>query len=54
MSLAEMKGDLPTTCNVGTKRNSKGYKTSWNGISFILTRRWRPTGELPAIFGFTA
>jgi hypothetical protein len=28
MSLFEMKVDLPTACNVGTKRNSKGYKTS--------------------------
>jgi hypothetical protein len=29
MSLFEMTADLPTACNVGTKRNSKkGYKTS--------------------------
>ena len=28
MSLFEMKADLPTACNVGKKRNSKGYKTS--------------------------
>jgi hypothetical protein len=31
MSLFEMTADLPTACNVGTKRNSKGYKTSWIG-----------------------
>jgi hypothetical protein len=23
--------DLPTQCNVGTKKNSKGYKESWTG-----------------------
>jgi hypothetical protein len=28
MSLFEMTEDLSTACNVGTKRNSKGYKTS--------------------------
>jgi hypothetical protein len=31
MSLFEMTADLPTACNVGTKRNSKGYKTNWIG-----------------------
>jgi len=36
MSLAEMKADLPTACNVGTKRNSKGYKTSWNGYKLHI------------------
>jgi len=29
MSMEEMIEDLPTACDVGTKRNSKGYKTSW-------------------------
>ena len=28
--------DLPTACDVGTKMNSKGYKTSWNGFKFHL------------------
>ena len=50
MTLKEMLADLPTGCDVGTKRNSKGYQTSWKGyklhidtadgaipISFILT-----------------
>ena len=36
MTLAEMKADLPTACNVGTKRNSKGYKTSWIGYKLHI------------------
>lgn len=36
MSLAEMKADLPTDCNVGTKRNSKGYKSSWIGYKLHI------------------
>ena len=30
-SLEENPADLPTQCDVGTKVNAKGYKTSWNG-----------------------
>ncbi len=26
-----MLKDLPKACDVGTKKNSKGYKTSWTG-----------------------
>jgi hypothetical protein len=33
MSLFEMKADLPTACNVGTKRNSKGFKSAGPVIS---------------------
>jgi hypothetical protein len=37
MSLFEMTADLPTACNVGTKRNSKkGYKTSWIGYKLYI------------------
>jgi hypothetical protein len=36
MSLGEMKADLPSDCNVGTKRNSKGYKTSWIGYKLHI------------------
>jgi transposase len=36
MSLSEMKADLPRNCNVGTKRNSKGYKTSWIGYKLHM------------------
>jgi hypothetical protein len=33
-SLAENLADLPTRCDVGTKINAKGYKTSWTGYKF--------------------
>lgn len=36
MSLSEMTADLPTDCNVGTKRNSKGYKSSWTGYKLHI------------------
>ena len=36
MSLTEMKDDLPSACNVGTKRNSKGYKRSWIGYKLHI------------------
>ncbi len=36
ISFGEMKADLPTACNVGTKRNSKGYKTSWTGYKLHI------------------
>jgi hypothetical protein len=35
-SLAENLSDLPTVCNVGTKKNSKGYKTTWVGYKLHL------------------
>ncbi len=31
MSTAEMVAELPKACDVGTKRNAKGYKESWRG-----------------------
>jgi len=34
MTLEEMLADLPHQCDVGTKKNSKGYKESWNGYKF--------------------
>ena len=37
MTLAEMLDDLPQACDVGTKRNAKGYKESWIGYK-ISTR----------------
>ena len=33
-SLEECLGDLPSACDVGTKKNSKGYKSSWIGYKF--------------------
>ena len=35
-TLPEMLTDLPTTCDVGTKRNAKGYKTSWTGYKLHI------------------
>jgi hypothetical protein len=36
MSLEAMLAELPTACDVGTKKNSKGYKESWNGFKLHL------------------
>jgi hypothetical protein len=36
MTLSEMLADLPTACDVGTKRNAKGYKTSWIGYKLHI------------------
>ena len=35
-SLEENLNDLPTVCNAGTKKNSKGYKTTWIGYKLHL------------------
>ncbi|MFZ2956170.1 MAG: DUF6788 family protein [Candidatus Ozemobacteraceae bacterium] len=31
MTLEEMMADLPKACNVGSKKNSRGYKETWVG-----------------------
>jgi transposase len=36
MTIKAMLLDLPTACNVGTKKNSKGYKISWQGYKFHI------------------
>jgi len=36
MELSDMLEDLPTACDVGTKKNSKGYKTSWIGYKLHI------------------
>ncbi|MCP5080931.1 MAG: transposase, partial [Alphaproteobacteria bacterium] len=36
MTLPAMLEDLPTVCDVGTKRNSKGYKETWVGYKLHL------------------
>lgn len=36
MALSDMVADLPTACDVGTKKNSKGYKESWVGYKLHL------------------
>lgn len=36
LTLPEMLKDLPRACNVGTKKNSKGYKSSWIGYKLHI------------------
>jgi hypothetical protein len=36
MTLEEMLADLPHQCDIGTKKNSKGFKESWTGFKFHL------------------
>ncbi len=36
MSLGQMLEDLPKTCDVGTKKNSKGHKSSWIGYKIHI------------------
>lgn len=36
MNPQEMRADLPTACDVGTKKNSKGYKSSWTGYKLHI------------------
>ena len=36
MSLSDMLEDLPKACDVGTKKNSKDYKTSWTGYKLHI------------------
>jgi len=36
MTLTEMLDDLPRACNVGTKKNSKGYKETWIGYKLHI------------------
>jgi hypothetical protein len=35
-TLPQMLADLPTCCNVGTKRNAKGHTTSWIGYKLHI------------------
>jgi hypothetical protein len=36
MSLPEMLADLPKACDIGTKKNSKGFKVSWKGYKLHI------------------
>jgi len=36
MTVDEMRKDLPKACNVGTKKNAKGYKESWTGYKLHI------------------
>ena len=31
IGLSDMLDDLPKACDVGSKKNSKGFKSSWTG-----------------------
>ncbi len=35
-ALDQMLADLPTACDVGSKKNSKGYKETWIGYKLHL------------------
>ena len=35
-NLGQMLADLPTTCDVGCKKNSKGYKETWTGYKLHI------------------
>jgi len=36
MTIKTMLSDLPKACDIGTKMNSKGYKTSWQGYKLHI------------------
>ncbi len=36
MTIKTMLADLPAACDIGTKKNSKGYKTSWQGYKLHI------------------
>lgn len=36
MTLPEMLADLPKACDIGTKKNSKGFKISWKGYKLHI------------------
>ena len=36
MSLPAMLDDLPTACDVGMKKDSKGYKSTWVGYKLHI------------------
>ena len=36
MTLPEMLADLPYACDIGVKRDAKGYQTSWSGYKLHI------------------
>ena len=36
MTVAEMLADLPRDCDIGVKRDARGYQRSWSGYKFHL------------------
>ena len=47
MTLPEMLDDLPTDCDVGTKKNSKGYRDTWVGYKLHIDGG--PTAKSPSV-----
>ena len=43
-NLGQMLADLPTACDVGSKKNSKGYKETWTGYKLHIDVR---CGQIP-------
>jgi hypothetical protein len=35
-SVAEMRAELPSACDIGLKRNAKGFTSSWIGYKLHL------------------
>ena len=55
MPLPQMIADLPTACDIGTKRNAKGHQTSWNRLQAAYRRcRRRDSAQLHSDLGLTA
>ena len=48
MSLPAMLDDLPTACDVGMKKDSKGYKSTWVGYAAHRRGRRPDSDQLPA------
>ena len=51
MTLAAMLADLPRACDVGAKRNAKGFKETWIGYKLHLDTA---DGEIPISCVLTA
>ena len=55
MTLPQMLEDLPRACDVGVKRNAKGYQESWVGYKLPIGRsRWRRSAQLHPALGLAA
>ena len=50
-SLGQMLADLPTACDVGCKKNSKGYKETWIGYKLHLDVA---NGQIPVSYVLTS
>ncbi len=48
MTLAAMLADLPGACDVGAKRNAKGFKETWIGYKLHIDTRTAKFDQLRA------